>query len=247
MIASKLFEQKHGFIPNVAINGLEAIKSLTENSYDLIFMDCMMPEMDGYDACRAIRNGDAGEEKSNIPIIALTANAMTGDRDECIKAGMSDYLAKPIHPGQIAEILEKWVGQHHENWNKDSNGSEAVEIVAPKILDLDRLKLICGDDNEAINEMLEIFQESTAETMAELVDAIEVQKDITQTRFFSHRIQGSSSEFGACQLSEITSDMEQKCISGDGDAAMARLPEAQRAATALIAHIQSLNLKTPNS
>lgn len=242
MIASKLFEQKHGFTPNIAINGLEAIKSLSDNHYDLIFMDCMMPEMDGYDACRAIRNGEAGQTKINIPVIALTANAMTGDRDDCMEAGMSDYLAKPIDPIQIATILEKWVGKKHEDWAEDATEDSQASENGPRVLDLERLKLICGDDSDGIMEMLEIFKDSTSETIGELVNAVKVEKDREKIRFFAHRIQGSSSEFGAYQLSEITADMEQKCLSGDVDAAIARLPEAQKAAINLIKEIQSLDL-----
>lgn len=112
-IASKLLKRKHGFVSDQAGNGVEAIDGIRANDYDIVFMDCMMPKMDGYDATKAIRSGEAGDLKRDIPIIALTANAMSGDREKCIASGMSDYLSKPIQPREVANILAKWVNKRH--------------------------------------------------------------------------------------------------------------------------------------
>lgn len=95
-----------------AVNGYDAIASLKESEnnkpYSLILMDCQMPEMDGYEASQNIRNGNAGESNKNLPIIAMTANAMSGDKEKCINAGMTDYLSKPINPEKFFSILERW-------------------------------------------------------------------------------------------------------------------------------------------
>ncbi|MBN2702660.1 MAG: response regulator [Pontiellaceae bacterium] len=95
---------------DVAVNGEEAVQKVREGTlYDLIFMDCQMPVMDGYEASRVIRELEAAEAKgAHIPIIALTANAMTGDREKCLEAGMDDYLAKPVKKQAVLEILETW-------------------------------------------------------------------------------------------------------------------------------------------
>jgi len=74
----------------------------------MIFMDCQMPEMDGYEATKRIRMGDAGEYNLNIPIIAMTANAMKGDKEKCLNTGMDDYLSKPIDQGFLSEKITKW-------------------------------------------------------------------------------------------------------------------------------------------
>jgi signal transduction histidine kinase len=90
-----------------AVNGSEALQRAHESTYDLILMDVMMPEMDGFDSTRAIRNDTNGKNRST-PIIALTANAMKGDREKCIEAGMDDYVSKPLHPENIYQTIEKY-------------------------------------------------------------------------------------------------------------------------------------------
>jgi CheY-like chemotaxis protein len=99
--------------PDIAANGLEALSALqmssNDHAYQLILMDCQMPEMDGYEATRQIRSKKAGERYYDIPIVAMTANAMEGDREKCLAAGMNDYLAKPINPEKISSMLTKWL------------------------------------------------------------------------------------------------------------------------------------------
>ena len=89
-------------------NGAEALQALRGADYDVVLMDCEMPEMDGYEATRLIRAPESGVRNPEIPVIAVTADAMTGDRNRCIAAGMSDYLTKPIEPAQLAASLTKW-------------------------------------------------------------------------------------------------------------------------------------------
>jgi PAS domain S-box-containing protein len=105
--------ERESFLADVAGNGIEALHSLKiavqADAYTLVLMDCQMPEMDGYEATQAIRRGEAGEHNINIPIIAMTANAMTGDREKCLAVGMNDYLSKPLVNDALFEILEKWL------------------------------------------------------------------------------------------------------------------------------------------
>jgi len=101
---------------DIAANGLEAIRSLQDSPayapYTLILMDCQMPEMDGYQATQKIRSGSAGERFNNIPIIALTANAMKGDREKCLLSGMDDYLSKPLEEDALHKKLINWLHKH---------------------------------------------------------------------------------------------------------------------------------------
>ena len=111
VVACALLKQA-GINFDIAENGLEAIAKLKNNvaqPYKLLLMDCQMPEMDGYQATRAIRNGDAGAHYKNVTIIALTANAMQGDRDKCLAAGMSDYLTKPLDFEALNPKLQQWL------------------------------------------------------------------------------------------------------------------------------------------
>lgn len=102
-----------GLEADVAQNGLEALDAIRLSSntapYTIVLMDCQMPEMDGYTASQAIRDGAAGEENKTVPIIAMTANAMSGDREVCIAAGMSDYISKPIGIKELETMLKKWL------------------------------------------------------------------------------------------------------------------------------------------
>ncbi len=96
----------------IAANGQFALEAYRQYDYDLILMDCMMPEMDGYEASRKIRKYEAMNDKPHTPIIAMTANAMQGDREKCLNAGMDDYIAKPARRKDIQNMLDKYLGEH---------------------------------------------------------------------------------------------------------------------------------------
>ncbi len=108
-VATKLLE-KRGYVCDIAANGQEAIQAFIRGDYEAILMDCQMPEMDGYSATQGIREYESREGHSTrIPIIAMTANAMAGDREKCIDAGMDDYVSKPIQPENLFSTLENWL------------------------------------------------------------------------------------------------------------------------------------------
>ena len=97
---------------DIANNGLEAIKAVEaagDEPYEIILMDCQMPEMDGYDATRALKSGEYGANIAKIPVVAMTANAMEGDKEKCYAAGMDDYISKPIDPARLEEVLKKYL------------------------------------------------------------------------------------------------------------------------------------------
>ena len=97
-----------GYKSDLVINGREALSALEATHYDLVLMDCMMPVMNGYEATSQIRNPASKVQNHTIPIIAMTAKAMPGDREKCIEAGMNDYLSKPVHLDEFAKMLAKW-------------------------------------------------------------------------------------------------------------------------------------------
>lgn len=111
LINQKVIErmvQKLGYPVELVANGREVIDALSRLSYALIFMDCQMPEVDGFEACREIRKREAGGPR--VPIVAITANAMTGDRERCLAAGMDDYVSKPFKQNDLRAVLDRWIG-----------------------------------------------------------------------------------------------------------------------------------------
>ena len=109
MVAQKMLE-KVGLKPTLANNGVEALKQLNERSFDLVLMDCQMPEMDGFDATREIRKLDImALNQRPLPIVAMTANVMSGDRERCLDVGMDDYIGKPVQRDQLTSVLKKWL------------------------------------------------------------------------------------------------------------------------------------------
>ncbi len=106
-VAQRLLE-KLGCRTQIAANGKEAVEMVEIMPFDIVFMDCQMPELDGYQATAEIRRREGGSAR--IPIVAMTAHAMPEDRERCLEAGMDDYLAKPVNSEQLRDILERWVG-----------------------------------------------------------------------------------------------------------------------------------------
>ena len=114
-LALRLLE-KLGHHVTIAGDGVEALKALHERPFDLVLMDCQMPEMDGYEATRRIRSGQTKALNPNIPVIALTANAMKGDREIALAAGMNDYLTKPLKSAELRSMLYRWMSK--SSWDR---------------------------------------------------------------------------------------------------------------------------------
>ncbi len=112
--------EKQGYRVDVVGNGREALEAHTRTAYAMILMDCQMPDMDGYEATAAIRNREL-TTGGHIPIVAMTANAMQGDRERCLEAGMDGYVSKPIQPQTLADLVSQWAPPMHENTTESSS------------------------------------------------------------------------------------------------------------------------------
>jgi CheY-like chemotaxis protein len=117
--------QKLGCEVDVAENGVEAVALFEKQTYQAVFMDCQMPDMDGYTATALIRKNEAG--RSHTPIIALTANAMEGDKERCLAAGMDDYLVKPVQKKELSRAVELWIGTSGAPMNSVTAGRSDSE------------------------------------------------------------------------------------------------------------------------
>ncbi len=113
LVASRML-QKMGLVVDAAGDGGEAIARLKAGRYDIVLMDCQMPGVDGYEATARIREGEAGESVCDIGIVAMTANALVGDREKCLEAGMDDYLAKPVRRAELEAMVGRWLGRKHK-------------------------------------------------------------------------------------------------------------------------------------
>jgi CheY-like chemotaxis protein len=113
IVATRLLE-KMGYQTEAVRNGRQACEAVRHGHYDVILMDLQMPEMDGFEATRHIRS--AGGDSGQTPVIALTASAMEGDRERCLSKGMDDYLAKPLDPALLAQIVDKWVSRRRREF-----------------------------------------------------------------------------------------------------------------------------------
>lgn len=129
LVALKILE-KIGFRADAVANGLEALAASRIIPYDLILMDCQMPELDGFGATRQIRDPQSGVQNRGMPIIAMTANAMTGDREECLAAGMDDYLSKPVQPAALGAMLERWLTRSPELDDGSLDGEDPTRMAA---------------------------------------------------------------------------------------------------------------------
>ncbi len=125
---AKMMLKKLGFSCDVATNGLKAIEMIEANSFHIILMDCQMPQMDGFEATGNIRNARAGEKNKTLPIIAMTAQAMKGSKEQCLSAGMDDYLSKPIKPDTLNQMIEKWIAIGKSSFETCTSGNGDLSI-----------------------------------------------------------------------------------------------------------------------
>jgi signal transduction histidine kinase/HPt (histidine-containing phosphotransfer) domain-containing protein/ActR/RegA family two-component response regulator len=206
-----------GCLVDVVSDGLQALDALTRNRYDLVFMDCQMPELDGYEATRAIRAEEAlSTPASRLPIIALTAHAMAGDRDLCLAAGMDDYLSKPFTKVQLQKILAKWLVAHPlpdplttGPGPASAEGSEEPSATQP--LDVKVLNAIRSLQQEGTPDLLGAVIRtymSEAPHLLEKLSAAVRQGNSSVTYQTAHSLKSSSANVGALTLAELLSQLE---------------------------------------
>ncbi|MCP5002710.1 MAG: response regulator, partial [Planctomycetes bacterium] len=125
-VAFRILEKKLGYHVDLVTNGKESIELLEKFDYDLVLMDCQMPEMDGYEATYSIRDESSSVRNHNIPIIAMTANAMKGDREKCLDAGMNDYVSKPINTKKLADAIDRNLSNERKQQLLTASAHEAT-------------------------------------------------------------------------------------------------------------------------
>lgn len=230
----KAMLKKIGCRATIAENGIKALEAMESNTFDLILMDCQMPEMDGYQATRIIRQRESARATDgiapHIPIIALTAHAIDGDRMLCLDAGMDDYLTKPYTEKQLHDVLERWlepIEREHVGISKvesHETGTEASDKQpsGEEQYELDRAALnsIRSLQEEGEPDVLETvviaYLEDSPKLLASMKEALESQNGTVLVRA-AHTLKSTSANLGAASLSALCKDLETMSRAGISD------------------------------
>jgi len=205
--------QRYGCMVDVANNGQEAINRVKLSNYDLIFMDCQMPVIDGIEATRIIRKNEKDEGRERTPIIALTANALQADRRACLEVGMDDFLIKPIRIRTLSEIFERFSIRKHEKIDLDAISSKSItntEHLDHEVID-ELQKLL---DKEQLSNVVSLFFEHSEERLKSLKTAIDT-RNLDEVESISHSLKGSCANMGATLLSSLCNKILQSARGGE--------------------------------
>jgi len=222
---ARMVLEKLGIEVTVVNNGREAVTAWQAGAYDLILMDCQMPELDGYEATREIRRIEGSNPTHSVPIVALTAHAMKGDDEKCRAAGMTDYLTKPLDRTKLQSCLERHLGK------LGGNAAEASADVAPDAVPAAApvdwsafIKSMDGDETLA-RELVDLFIESGDETLAAILNALGA-NDYAAVSEQAHSLKGASANLRATATAQAAARLEAAARAGDA-------PQIDTAATAL--------------
>jgi CheY-like chemotaxis protein/HPt (histidine-containing phosphotransfer) domain-containing protein len=216
------FLARLGLNTDVVANGLEAVQAVRGNPYDLVLMDVGMPKMDGVAATQAIRalEGPPGR----IPIVAVTAHVMRGERESLLQQGMDDYLSKPIDRAALVDCLARWLPAEKEPAaeGRDPDASPLAPTLAT-LVDREVLEQLLQDVGpENARAVVDAFVGELDRQAAALESAANT-ADLAAMAQAAHRLKGSAASFGAVPLSRVLASVEQAARRGDSEAAMATL------------------------
>jgi two-component system, sensor histidine kinase and response regulator len=231
-LAVRLLE-KRGHHVTVVCNGREALSALEKECFDLVLMDVQMPEIDGLDATRLLREKEK-ESGHRQPVIAMTALVMKGDRERCIDAGMDGYLSKPIRPQELDEVLDNYSTRDREG----SSGSESAVPVEPPVVAADLLERIDGDLS-LLSELLELFRTDYLGQIRALRVAIE-NRDAATLQRVGHALKGALGNLSAPIASRIAGELESMGKSGETTLAGSRVKDLDDEAGRVIQALECL-------
>lgn len=241
--------QDMGYQVAVAENGLIALEILKntplQSAFELILMDCQMPEMDGYAATEAIRQGHGGQANIALPIVAMTANAMQGDREKCIAAGMDDYLSKPVDIQDLTRKLNRWLAQPPQA-PSTLTPPPAAATTQPEAANTEQLPI--WDKEEALSRimgkadllthLLEIYLEDVQGILSAIETSVQ-DGHLNETASKAHALKGMSANLSAKQLHHLTRELETAAKADNADAVARQLPLVLDAASAIHAEFST--------
>jgi Amt family ammonium transporter len=220
IVAAEILRSE-GYVPSAVRNGREAVEAARSGRFDLVLMDCEMPEMDGFAATREIRAGESsgrplGQGGRPIPIIALTAQAVQGDRQRCLDAGMDDYVTKPIDRLALLRAMRAAMPQTGVAATAAVDSSPADvggEVSFQETLNVSELRERSSGDDEFITRILTRFQEKSRDELAQLSLAAG-QGDTDSVARIAHSFKGAAGNVGAVRLKDAATDLETAAKSG---------------------------------
>jgi len=220
-VAVRLLQQM-GYRPDLAGNGLEALSSIDRQPYDIVFMDVQMPEMDGFEATRVIRERQREGKpnyKSSLVIVAMTANAMPGDRDNCLAAGMDDYVAKPVRPEDIRTVVERWASvaakpdRPMPTASQTATATETHEapVAAEEDLPVQMERLMDFSDGkpEILQELIDLYINQTRGQLVQIETAVQTD-NISEVRRLAHSCAGASATCGMNRIVPLLRELERQ-------------------------------------
>jgi|GEM_PF-324928 len=229
---------KLGLDADIANNGTEAIKILERTDYDLVFMDVQMPDLDGFEATRIIRKPNSAVRKHDIPVIAMTAHAMEGDRERCIEAGMDDYISKPIEIESLIGLLNRYsVKSNEEKHIGDTSSEEKNSTEGLPVFDSEAFMERVLNDVKIASYIIGIFLENAPRMITGLKDSVE-KGDIASISSCAHSLKGSSANLGGVALSGLANEIEAAAKAEEINTIQAMFPEVERHFELLVAELK---------
>jgi PAS domain S-box-containing protein len=206
--------ERVGYAVEVCSTGIQAVDAVTARSFDAVLMDCQMPEMDGYEATRLVRLVEG--TRRHTPIIAITASAMTSDRERCLACGMDDFISKPLNPVDLLTLLGRWIQRPGDAPAPDwASGGRRMVAAPVDVRVLQELRISLGPNGDSVvQELMDIFLEDAPISMEGIQTALAAGEAETVARA-AHRLRGSASSFGAEVLTELCTRVEQLAWAGD--------------------------------
>ncbi|MGG6242071.1 response regulator [Nodosilinea sp. AN01ver1] len=223
-----LMLQRLGYRADVVGNGLEVLEALQRQPYDVVLLDVQMPEMDGLEAARRIHQTYAPQTRPHL--IAMTANAMQGDREKCLSAGMHDYISKPIRLEALAQVLSQCRPLQPFSELSASDETAPEPTIAPAAVTFDplvlaRLRKAMGDDTgETIAELIDFYLADTPILLKSIKTAV-LQQDLNELQRLAHGLKSSSASLGVMRLSQLCRQLEELAPSGNFKKAAAVLED----------------------
>jgi two-component system sensor histidine kinase/response regulator len=231
--------ERRGYRVRVARNGREALEMMSSEPLALTFMDCQMPELDGFEVTRRFRRRETTSGGSHLPIVAMTAHALEGDRERCLAAGMDDYLTKPLRTTELDTALERWLEVDDGPDAEEHTSTGAVEDTPPALESgrISSLAAALGEDS--LHELLGEFVASGEAQLDQIASAVRDEGG-AEVAHLAHALRGAALNYGAAQLAAAAKQLELAAKSGEGiaeplDMLQAAWPETREAIDTLLA------------
>ena len=229
-----------GYAAQTADDGVQALQMWKSGRFGLVITDCHMPHMDGYELARSIRRVESDEGRPRVPIVACTANALQGEAEACLAAGMDAFLVKPVELAQLIEKLDRWLPLPAQAPSPPAGvAASSAETAASSAGPIDQalLTATCGGDASMVGEVLAAFRRTCEDDSGGLRQAVATD-DVAQVTQFAHRMAGASKMVGALAFAAACETIERASRNGDWKAVLAGMPGFEQERVRLAAYFE---------